>query len=223
MFVQMRPERRAATGLLCAALLGTLAGAPACSSIPHTGPVTAAPGAGDWRTVLAEHSRQAESFDWLVRQADLRATLVTPRLRKAFLDARASFHGQLARELEVELVGMGAPDEGADAPMRTAPASEGEIVLLVALYVTDQKNRDISASYTIWDTELVIGDQRIRPTKMETLRNAPAAAEVFPFIDRFDDLYLLRFPGPLPAAGGPIRLELRSALADPTVEWQLAP
>lgn len=204
-----------------AALLGPLSGAAACASIPHTGPVTAAPGTGDWPAVLAEHTRKAESFNWLVRQADLRATLVTPRLRKAFLDARSTFHGELARDLQVELVGMGQPDEGVDAPMRAAPEAEAEIVVLVALYVTDQKNRDISASYTIWDTELVIGSQRLRPTKMETLRNSPAAAEVFPFIDRFDDLYLVRFPGPLPAAGGPIRLELRSALADPVVEWQL--
>ena len=202
----------------------SLCGALGCTSIPNAGPVTAAPAdSADWRTVLAEHTRQAESFDWAVRQADLRATLVTPRLRKAFLDARPSFHGELARELNVELVGMGEPDEGVDAPMRAAPESEGQIVVLVALYITDQKNRDISASYTIWDTELVIGDRRVRPTKMETLRNSPAAAEVFPFIDRFDDLYLLRFPGPLPAAGGPIRLELKSALASAGVEWQLKP
>jgi hypothetical protein len=207
---------------MCAVLV--LGGALGCSAIPNAGPVTAAPvDTADWSKVLAEHTRQAESFDWAVRQADLRAALVTPRLRKAFLDARSTFHGKLAHELQVELVGMGEPDEGVDAPMRSGPQSEGDIVVLVALYVTDQKNRDISASYTIWDTELVMGGQRIRPSKMETLKNSPAAAEVFPFIDRFDDLYLVRFPGPLPAAGGPLRLELGSALAKASVEWQLKP
>ncbi|MCC7073731.1 MAG: hypothetical protein IT383_20640 [Deltaproteobacteria bacterium] len=201
-----------------------VASAIGCSSIPHAGPVSVASGAhAAWTPVVAEHTRQAESFDWLVRQADLRAVLVTPRLRKAYLDARADFHGELAKELQTELVGMGAPDEGVDAPLRAAPQAEEQIVVLVALYVTDQKNRDISASYTIWDTELVIGDRRVRPTAMETLRNSPAAADVFPFIDRFDDLYLVRFPGPLPAAGGPIRLVLSSALATAAVEWQLTP
>ncbi len=196
----------------------------ACSSIPKSGPVHAAPAAdAAWPTVLAEHTRQAESFDWLVRQADLRAVLVTPRLRKAFLDARGEFHGKLAGELQTELVGLGAPDEGVDAPVRPAPQAEEQIVVLVALYVTDQKNRDISAGYTIWDTELVMGAQRVRPTAMETLRNSPAAADVFPFIDRFDDLYLVRFPGPLPGGGGPIRFELSSALATTVVEWQLSP
>ncbi len=215
-------DRRLGVARVVVAL--AVCGSLGCASIPNAGPVTAAPAdSADWRTVLAEHTRQAESYDWAVRQADLRATLVTPRLRKAFLDARESFHGKLARELQVELVGMGAPDEGVDAPMRVAPESEGQIVVLVALYVTDQKNRDISASYTIWDTELLMGDRRVRPTKMETLKNSPAAAEVFPFIDRFDDLYLLRFPGPLPAADGPIRLELKSALASASVEWQLKP
>lgn len=216
--------RRRSSSVRCVALAVTLAGSLGCSSIPHTGTVHVSPAAdGAWPAVVAEHTRQAESFDWLVRQADLRAVLVTPRLRKAFLDARDEFHGKLAVELQTELIGMGAPDEGVDAPMRAAPQSEEQIVVLVALYVTDQKNRDISAGYTIWDTELVIGDQRVRPTAMETLRNSPAAADVFPFIDRFDDLYLVRFPGPLPSAAGPVRLELSSALATTVVEWQLSP
>lgn len=220
-------SRGRAGGLLAtlAAVLGALA--ISCSSIPSAGPVAAAPASskaeGEWARVLAEHTRQAESFDWTVRQADLRATLVTPRLRKAFLDARDSFHGKLAAEFQTELVGMGQPDEGVDAPMKAAPDAEADIVVLVALYVTDQKNRDISASYTIWDTTLVVGEQRLKARKMETLKNSPAAAEVFPFIDRFDDLYLLRFPGPLPAGGGPLRLELKSALASPAVEWTLQP
>lgn len=215
-------------GRACAflsAALGLLA--LSCSTLPSAGSVSAAPATspaeGAWAGVLAEHTRQAESFDWMVRQADLRATLVTPRLRKAFLDARDSFHGKLAAEFQTELVGMGEPDEGVDAPMKAGPDAEADIVVLVALYVTDQKNRDISASYTIWDTTLVVGGQRLKARKMETLKNSPAAAEVFPFIDRFDDLYLLRFPGPLPAGGGTLRLELGSALASPAVEWTLRP
>lgn len=213
------PRRACAT---ITALLLVASGA--CATIPASGPVSAAPlERSDWATVLAEHTRRAESFDWTVRQADLRAALVTPRLRKAFLDGREGFHGKLAAEFQTELVGLGEPDEGVDAPMKAAPDAESDIVILVALYVTDQKNRDISASYTIWDTTLAVGEQRLRPKKMETLRNSPAAAEVFPFIDRFDDLYLLRFAGPLPAQGGPLKLELHSARARAAVEWTLKP
>jgi hypothetical protein len=54
--------------------------------------------------------------------------------------------------------------------------------------------------------------------------------EVFPHVDRYDDLYLLRFPAVDPANGAPllwpgadVELEVTSALADCRVAWTLQP
>jgi hypothetical protein len=57
---------------------------------------------------------------------------------------------------------------------------------------------------------------------------SPAVADIFPFVDRYDDLYLIRFPlvdlqghSFLSPGGEPLRLEVKSALADAVVEWTL--
>lgn len=201
-----------------------------CGSIATSAPVRLAPASqkSAWDAEVAEHTRRHEPYRWLSRQADLRATLVTPRLRQAFLAHRAEFYGRFSDEAERELVGMGNADEGVDAAMTSAPGGEEEVVLFVAMYVADQKNRDLAASYTIWDSTLARGEARAKPIKIETVRASPAVAALFPYVDRFDDLYIMRFPrqaeggAPFLSAGGaPLVLEVKSALAEARVEWVL--
>lgn len=215
-----------------AAILCALAavGAAACAGPRATGAVSVAPAQQPlaWRDALAEATRRAEPYDWAVRQADVRATLITPRLRKAFLAARAGFQGRFAEEAERELVALGEPDPGVDVESRPKPESEEQVVFFVAMYVTDQKNRDISAGYTIWETTLERGDATVKPIKIDVVRASPSVMDVFPYADRFDDLYLVRFPltdsagRPLLSPGGaPLRLHIKSALAEAELEWTL--
>ena len=202
------------------------------TAFPREGVVTMAPPAlpSTWETELAQATRRVEPYDWAHRVADLRATLITPRLRKTFLDERERFHGRFADETQRELIGLGTADEGVDAEKTLSkPESEEQVLVFVAMYAADQKNRDLSASYSIWDVVLSRGDKKVRPLSVENVRASPAVEEVFPYIDRFDDLYLFRFPlvdaatgtelfGPGPE---PLRLEVRSALADAVVSWSL--
>lgn len=213
-------------------VLGTVMGLVlACSSTPKSAPVRLAPASDQtaWQAVLTEHTRRDEPYDWLMRQADMRATLVTPKLRQAFIAHRDEFHGRFADEAQTELVAMGQPDEGVDAAMKAAPAGEEQVVVFVAMWVADTKNRDLAASYTIWDSALVRGKARVKPTSIETVRSSPAVSALFPYVDRFDDLYIMRFPmvdaagQPLQSAGGaPLALEVKSALAEARVEWVLS-
>jgi len=214
--------------------------AVSCAGVSASGPLRLSPAEGmTWEAAVKESTRRDEVYDSTIRQADLRATLVTPRLRKAFSDSRVSFHGKLTEELEQELVGFGNPDEGVDAPTKSAPTGEQEVLLFIALYVADPKNRDISASYTIWDTRLVVstdasasgasaGTIEIEPTSIEPIRLSPAVTELFPYVDRFDEFYIARFPLFVPGGvsvltpGRPLRLTVKSALADLDVAWSLA-
>lgn len=199
---------------------------------PREGGVTLAPPSSPstWEPELLAATRRVEPYEWTMRKADLRATLITPRLRKVFLDERARFHGRFADETQQELIGLGSADEGVDAKKTLSkPETEEQVLVFVAMYAADQKNRDLSASYTIWDTHLVRGDKKVKPLSVENVKASPAVAEVFPYIDRFDDLYLFRFPlveassGTAVLAPGPeeLRLEVKSALADCVVSWTL--
>src|SRR5688500_9417021 len=121
--------------------------ATSCAGARHAGPASiAARGPVAWQEALDEGTRRDQAWDWTIRQADLRATLVTPKLRKAFLDARSEFQGRFTRDLAQELVSMGDPDPGVDVESRPAPESEEQVLVFVAFYATDQKNRDIGAS-----------------------------------------------------------------------------
>ena len=212
--------------------LALITSASCATPYAQTGAVTMAPTASTstWEQEVSTATRRIEPYDWFMRQADLRATLITPRLRKAFLDERDGFHGRFADQAQRELVGLGSADEGVDAAQAlSGPAGEEEILVFVAMYVADQKNRDLSASYSIWDTTLSRGGPKVRPTKVENVRASPAVQAVFPYIDRFDDLYLFRFPlvdaktgARLFAPGtAPLTLEVSSALADCVVAWDL--
>ena len=43
----------------------------------------------------------------------------------------------------------------------------------------------------MWDTRLVRGDTEVEATKIESLHNDPAVVEVLPYVDRFDDVYIV--------------------------------
>jgi hypothetical protein len=184
----------------------------------------------DWHEVVEEHLRRDETYDWLLRTADLRAVILTPRMRQAYAKVRTEFEGRFAEEMEQELLHLGKkPDEGVDAPMVSGPKGEEEVLIFVAMYVTDRVNRDLSASYGVWDTELVKGDARVAAAKFESVKESPAVLDLFPFLKKADDLYLVRFPlvdpktgtSFLDPRGPPLELQVTSAIASCVVSWDL--
>ncbi len=218
------------------ACLTIVAGLGLSCATPYAaeGPVALAGAAntdGDaWANELAAATRRVEPYHYAQRQADLRATLVTPRLRQTFGAQRDRFHGRFAQQTAQDFLAFGSVDEGVDADKTIArPESEEQVLIFVAFYVADQKHRDLSIKGTIWDTTLVRGDKRVKPIAIESVRQSPAVSEVFPYVDRFDDLYLLRFPlvdaatgmEALSAGAEPLRLEISSAVAQCAVSWQL--
>lgn len=203
-----------------------------------SGPVPLAPhGQGGaaaekpWQEVLREHTRRDEVFNWTDRQVDMRATLVTPRLRQAFRQHRSHFHGRIARDIQMDLVSLGQPpDEGPDAPIQTRPQAEEQVIIYLAFYASQLAHRDLAASYGIWDVRLVRGESKALPLSIEQTRYSPAVKAVFPHADRFDEIYILRFPmtdrntgKPFLSSGGePLELHVESALAQAAVSWSLA-
>jgi len=183
-----------------------------------------------WDVEVARATRRVEPYDHANRLADLRATLLTPRLRKAFLDERARFHGRFAKDTHQELVGLGTVDEGVDATALAAPKSEEQVLVFVGFYASDQKNRDLAVSGSIWDTELVRGATRVKPVHIDRVRMSPAVVDIYPWVDRYDDLYLVRFPLVDPPTGTslmtpgpePLRLQVSSAIATASVSWSMS-
>lgn len=219
--------RRALLGLLMVTTIGGLS----CRSFPSGRlDMTSTVDDDRWEHVVYEHTRHHEVYDWAAREVDLRATLVTPRLRTAFIASRARLHGRAAEDVEDDLLKLGEPpDEGVDAPMESKPEAEEQVIIYACWYVANQKFRDLSASYTIWDVSLVRGDARVKPLKVTEEPFSPAVQALLPHADRFDDIYVLRFPLVDPKTGTPmltpgdepLALEMKSALGDARVQWTL--
>lgn len=218
---------------LAVSLVLSLSFAGGCGTLHQTGaleiaqPVPQDAGEG-WEQVVSEHTRKVEVYRWAIRTIDLRATLVTPRLRTAFIAAEDRLHGDAADQMRQDLVNLGAPpDEGVDAPMLSGPGAEQEVIVYAAFYVADQKNRDLAAGYSIWDTTLVRGAATVEPISIETLKYSPSLVALLPHVDRFDEIYAIRFPmtdartGTAMMAPGdePLRLEVRSAIGNAIVSW----
>jgi hypothetical protein len=171
-----------------------------------------------WEAVVAEHTSRAVVFDGADRKVDLRATLITPRLRSAFVAARDRLYGRVTRDFNDELVALGLEE-----------STEEEVLVVVTFYASDLKHRDLAASYTIWDTTLARGKARVDPKALETERFSPALKALFPHADRFDSVYLVRFPvrdektGTTMFSPGddPLTLEVKSAIAEAVVGWKL--
>jgi len=184
-----------------------------------------------WTAEVQAATRRHEPYSYTMRLADLRATLVTPRLRQAFAHERERFHGRFAKDATRELLHFGTVDEGVDAEKVIArPESEEQILVFVAFYAANQKYRDLSTKGSIWDTTLRRGSgPRVRPVAIESVRLTPAVIELFPYVDRFDDLYLVRFPsvdresgaGLLAPGDAALHLEVASAVATCDVSWTL--
>lgn len=221
-----RRHLRAVAIAMAAAFAGS-----GCATIPASGPVELAPASttASWDAELKRATRRVEPYEWAMRQADLRATLITPRLRRAFAAERTHFHGRFARDAATELLAMGVVDEGVDASAIDRPKSEEQVLVFVAFYAADQRHRDLAIKGSIWDVALVRGGARVKPLAIEPVRSTPAVMQVFPYVDRFDDLYLLRFPlvdaasgaTPLGPGSEPLHLEIASALATCDVSWSL--
>lgn len=216
--------------VVCGALLASTL-LTSCATWSSTGEATLATNAdgstADFLDEARAATRRSEPYDGAVRLADLRATLLTPRVRKAFVDDRERFHGAFAADFARDIVAMGNADEGVDAATLGRPPGEGEVLVFVALYASDQKHRDLAVSSSTWDVRLMRGGTAVKPLAIERVRQSPAVMAVFPWVDRFDDLYLLRFPIVDPAtstavlAPGVLRLDVSSAQASCAVSWDL--
>jgi hypothetical protein len=223
------PPRRAsiARGGALVSLLLAMACAALPRAVPASGPAHLAPAATTFDAARDEATRRSEAYEVFDRQADLRATLLTPRVRKAFVDDRDRFHGAFAADALRDWVAMGSADEGVDAPPRRGPPGEDEVLVFIAFYGSDPRTRPLATKTSIWDVALVRQGHRARPSRIESLSVSPAVVAVFPYVDRFDDVYLLHFPLVDPATGatmlgaGDLALELRSPRASCVVRWTL--
>ncbi len=163
--------------------------------------------AGDYPHVLASWTRDNRLYDGLENKVFVTSVFLTTELRAA------------VRTAYPDVVGHGGPvtrDE-----LATGPGND--LVFFVTMYTADRKWNDLQTPTSIWKVTLT-GASEISPSSIVRIRQDENMRTVFPFIGRYDETYLVRFPvgEVIGAATREATIRLASGLGETKLTWQLA-
>ena len=138
--------------------------------------------ARDYKTVLAKWTRADKVYKALDNKIFLRGTFHTPEFRRAFAARFPDIYGVGGDITRRELVELGGE-------------VEEHYNFLLSVHTPDRDWNDFEQKDSIWRISLVndqgvdVDATEIRPIKIDAnLR------QVYPYVTRFDRLYLVRFP-----------------------------
>ncbi len=177
----------------------------------------------DYATVLDLWTRTDQAISALDHRITVKATMITPMLRKAYgvrFPEVYGYGGKVTRE-EMKDGGVGTEDT---------------LNFFVACYTPEFKWNDLHKPDSIWHvslqrivdkdtTELTVDAQSIEKVKIdENLRT------IYPYLNHFDSGYIVRFPlttgdGKLVLQEGTNKLRMRvaSSFAAASLDWAIEP
>ena len=159
--------------------------------------------------VLASWTRDNRLYNGLENKVFVTSVFMTPELRAA------------VRTAYPDVVGHGGPvtrDELAAAP-------GDDLVFFVTMYTADRKWNDLQTPTSIWKVTLK-GAAEVVPRSIVRVRADENLRTVFPFIGRYDETYVVRFPAGdgtvIASATDEVTLRLASGLGETSLAWRLA-
>jgi hypothetical protein len=162
-------------GAATAAALLLLAG---CGVVQKT---RARPTAGDWTRLRDQYSRQITLYDGFLHRATATATYLSPEVREARARQLATWLSWSPEELDRQLAG-----ERADA------AKFDEFV--VSFFAADFVSNDLDAPRSTWRMAVELPGVEILPVLVRSVDRDATILTLYPWVGRFDTVYVLRFP-----------------------------
>jgi hypothetical protein len=181
-------------------------------------------GPRDYGSILDLWTRQDEAFALFEHKITVKATMITPMLRKAY---GARFpevygYGGIVTRTEMKDAGTGTEDT---------------LNFFVAIYTPEFRWNDLNKPDSIWHVSLQrIGDQgdatelAVDARTIEKVKLDENLLTIYPYLDRFDSGYIVRFPlatldGRTVIKDGKNRLRLRvaSSFAAASLQWDIEP
>lgn len=136
----------------------------------------------DYKDVLETWTRSAKIYSGLESKAFVSATFHAPELRRAFAIAFPEIYGHGGKITRRELVDL------------TGDVEQYNNVV-VALYTPNIKWNDLAKVDSIWRLTLIGSDEvAVGPAEIVQVKVDANLRSVYPYIGRFDKLYLVRFP-----------------------------
>lgn len=165
--------------------------------------------AADYPHVLASWTRDNRLYNGLENKVFVTSVFLTPELRAA------------VRTTYPDVIGHGGTVTRDELALPVSP----DLVFFVTMYTADRKWNDLQTPTSIWKVTLK-GESEVAPTSIQKIRPDENLRTIFPFIGRYDECYLVRFPsGDGAVIGGATSqstLRFASGLGETSLEWQLA-
>ena len=209
-------NRHLASAVVLCALYGLLACRP---PRPHSfyGRQDA-PGANDYQNVLQSWTRSAKVYRVLDNKLFITSTYHAPEFRRAFAVAFPDIYGHGGSITRRELVDL----SGGVEQFHT---------FFMAVHTPDVRWNDLAKSDSIWHLSLhgsadaSVNSEEVVPIKIDENLRA-----VYPYVGRFDKIYLARFPLTDPlhrmvidATTTKFSLRIASALGSAELQWEIDP
>ncbi len=180
--------------------------------------------ARDYPQVLAALTRDGQGFSGFEHKITIKATLMSPMLRKAFSLRFPEVYGHGGQVTRHELT---------DVSTDTAST----LNFFVAVYTANLRWNDLNKPDSIWRVTLELVEPetgvtitRADPVSIERVKIDENLYTIYPYLTTFDTAYIIRFPAVSPASmpfiqEGPSRLRLRiaSSFAERALDWTLEP
>ncbi|HHL39555.1 MAG TPA: hypothetical protein ENJ37_03515 [Deltaproteobacteria bacterium] len=171
-------RRRSAAALLAAVLAG-------CAALGGGGEPT-------YFETLSAWTKGRKIYEELESRLYIYATYKSPAFRRAYVD-------EYARRFLLD------DDLKAVMVQRELEAAERSNEFLVSAFTPDERWNDFDRRDSIWRLYLDDGSARVEPIEIRRLDGGnPLLTELFPYIDPWSVVYLVRFPRYGPAGEGPI-------------------
>ncbi len=183
--------------------------------------------AGDYDKVLEAWTRGEQIYSIFEHKMQVKATFITPALRKAFQARFPEIYGYGGQITRKELV---------DIDQKT----EETLNFFVVVYTPDYKWNDLNKSDSIWHLTLGTVAHLDTPEDPHALRLDAISIErvkidenlrtVYPYITSFDQAYLVRFPavgkdqhGVLSDKETILRMRIASSFGAADLNWDVLP
>lgn len=166
--------------------------------------------------ILKTWTRGAKIYRGLDNKLFVSATFHAPELRRAFAGAFPDIYGHGGKITRRELVDL-------------TGGVEQHHNFFLAVYTPDARWNDLAKDDSIWRLTLVgAGEAEVGPDEVVPIKMDENLRAVYPFISRFDKVYLVRFPlaDPLQRAlldeqTDHLTLRIASALGAAQMTWKL--
>lgn len=172
----------------------------------------------DYGMVLKTWTRSAKIYQGLDSQMFVTATFHSPEFRRVFALAFPEIYGHGGNITRRELVDL-------------THDIEQYLTFFVSAYTADRKWNDLAKPDSIWRLSLEGEDGiSVSPTEIIPVKIDANLQAVYPYIDRFDKAYLVRFKLADPmnrlvvkASSDHFNLKVVSALGKANLRWLLEP